>query len=140
MNQPEENPTAQVLLILWGAFLVSHGLFLVVGHIVYGQDTNNVADLDVMSYALTGVGAMTALASAVAMPVIARGHNFFTTTILRLALAESATIFGLVLATLGAEMQWVYILTGLGVAAHVAAFPSKREREVHDEGLKADKR
>jgi hypothetical protein len=51
--------------------------------------------------------------------------------ILRFALAESATIFGLVLAMLGADMQWVYILTGLGLVAHITAFPTQREREAY---------
>lgn len=122
---------------MWAAMLVSHGVFLVVGQIVPGQDAGDVGDLQTLSIALTGAGVMTALASALAVPLIARTQMFISAMLLRFALAESATIFGLVLAMLGAEMKWVYALTGLGVLAHIAAFPTAREREVHEQRRKA---
>lgn len=118
-------------MILWVAMLVSHGLFLLVAHLARGPDTGEFPDLEVIAIALTGAGVVTALASALAVPLITRGQAFITAMILRFALAESVTIFGLVLAMLGADMLWTYVLTGLGALAHVVAFPTVREREAH---------
>lgn len=132
MAKAPEAPTPQVLRILWGAMLFSHGLFLLVGYMVYGQNTGQGGDTQVLSLALTGAGVVTALASALIVPIITRKQVFYTAMILRFALAESVTIFGLTLAMLGADMQWTYALTGLGVLAHVAAFPTEREREAHE--------
>lgn len=133
MAQPSKDPGAQVLFILWFAMLTSHALLFVVGQIVPPDPGNTTSpdDLEVMAMVLTGFGLVTALASALAVPILFRGQPFQTVMILRFALAESATIFGLVLAILGAEMQWVYVLTGLGVVAHINAFPTEREREAH---------
>ncbi|PRQ04729.1 hypothetical protein ENSA5_04940 [Enhygromyxa salina] len=128
--QPPTN--AQVPWILWGAFLVSHGLFLLTGHIVHGQDSGQAGDIEMMSLVLTGAGAMTAVGSAVLAPGLTRRQPYFVSMIMRFALAESAALFGLVLAMLGAEFHWVYTLAGLGAVAHLAAAPTQREREAHE--------
>jgi hypothetical protein len=126
-------PNVMVPQIMWVAFLVSHGMFLLVGHMVNGSGAeSNAADIELMAIVLTGVGILTALGSALGVPIFARGQPFFTVLILRMALAESATIFGLVLAMLGAEFFYVYVLTGLGVLAHLVAFPSEREIRSHE--------
>jgi F0F1-type ATP synthase membrane subunit c/vacuolar-type H+-ATPase subunit K len=133
MAKPQQGP--QVLMILWVAMLVSHGLFLVVGHMLHGldgMDTSDMPDLELLSITLTGVGVVTALASALVVPSITRRQMFVTAMLLRAALAESVTIFGLVLAMLGGDMLWTYVLTGLGVLAHVAAYPTAREQEAHE--------
>lgn len=134
MAQASKDPGAQVLFILWIAMLTSHAMLFGVGQVVPPDpdSTMSADDLEVMAMLLTGLGLMTALASALAVPTLFRGQPFQILMILRYALAESATIFGLVLAVLGAEMQWVYILTGLGVVAHITAFPTQREREAHE--------
>ena len=132
MSQPSPNPPARFLLILWGAFILSHGLFLLVGYMLYGQDGGDPESAELMAMVMTGVGLTTALASAVAVPIVVPTANLFTVTILRFALAESVTIYGLVLALMGAQLHWVYILTALGLTAHLAAFPSKRERERYE--------
>lgn len=133
MTQASKDPGAQVLFILWIAMLTSHALLFAVGQIVppTPDSTQSPDDLEIIAFALTGLGVVTALASALAMPILFRGQAFQTLMILRFAMAESATCFGLVLALLGAEMQWVYILTGLGVVAHITAFPTQRERDAH---------
>lgn len=122
-------PQVMVPQIMWVAFLVSHGLFLVVAHVVQPEA---VGDTQVMAIVLTGAGVVTALGSALAVPIYAQGKDFFTTLILRMALAESASIFGMVLAMLGAEMFYTYVLVGVGVLAHLVGFPSEREIEAHE--------
>jgi hypothetical protein len=134
MARANQDPAAQkVLFILWFAMLTSHLLLFAVGQIVPPDPDSTMApnDLETMAMVLTGLGLLTALASALTVPTLFRGQPFQTMMILRFALAESATTFGVVLAVLGAEMQWVYILTGLGIVAHVTAFPTERERERH---------
>jgi hypothetical protein len=134
MARPNQDPGAQVVFILWIAMLISQVLLFVVGQIVPPppDSTQSPEDLEIMALALTGVGAATALASALVVPmVVGRGQPYQTVLILRCALAETPTILGLVLAMLGAEMQWVYILTGLGLVAHLTAFPTERDREAH---------
>lgn len=133
MAQASKDPGAQVLFILWVAMLTSHALLFAVGQIAAPapDSTMSADDLEVMAMVMTGLGLMTALASALAVPILFRGQPFLTVMILRFALAESSTIFGVMLALLGAEMQWVYVLTGLGVVAHINAFPTQREREAH---------
>ncbi|PRP99961.1 hypothetical protein ENSA7_61780 [Enhygromyxa salina] len=122
----------QVPLILWAAMLVSHILFLVVGHVARPPDGAGAGDVQMISITLTGVGVVVALLSALGVPLFARTQAFLTAMILRFALAEAVSIFGLTLAMLGADMQWTYALTALGVMAHIAAFPSEREREAHE--------
>lgn len=131
MAHASKDPSAQVLFILWIAMLTSHVLLFAVGQIVppTPDSTPSPEDLEIMAIVLTMLGVGTALASGLALPILFRGQPFPTLMILRFAMAESSTLFGLVLALLGAEMQWVYILTGLGVVAHIAAFPTERERE-----------
>jgi F0F1-type ATP synthase membrane subunit c/vacuolar-type H+-ATPase subunit K len=107
-------------------------MFLTVAHLIHGQGAGMFPDLELLSIVLTGVGVVIAIASAVIVPTITRNQMFFTTIVLRSALAESVTILGFVLAMQGADMQWTYILTGLGVLAQIAAFPSEREREAHE--------
>jgi hypothetical protein len=133
MAQASKDPGDQVLFILWIAMLTSHAMLFAVGQIVppAPDSSQSPEDLEIMAIVLTGLGVATALASALALPNLFRGHPFQTLMIMRFAMAESSTIFGLVLALLGAEMQWVYILTGLGVVAHITAFPTRREREAH---------
>jgi hypothetical protein len=133
MAHASRDPSAQVLFILWIAMLTSHVLLFGVGQIVPPTpgSTPSPEDLEIMAIVLTMLGVGTALASGLALPILFRGQPFQTLMILRFATAESSTLFGLVLALLGAEMQWVYILTGLGVVAHITAFPTEREREAH---------
>jgi hypothetical protein len=133
MVQASKDPGAQVLFILWIAMLTSHVLLFAVGQIVppTPDSAQSAEDLEIMAIIFTVLGVGTALASALAMPILFRGQPFQTLMIIRFAMAESSTTFGLVLALLGAEMQWVYILTGLGIVAHVTAFPTQREREAH---------
>ncbi|KIG15222.1 hypothetical protein DB30_05766 [Enhygromyxa salina] len=119
-------------MLLWGAMLVSHILFLVIAHVAHGQDAG-AGDLQTLSIVLTSVGVIVALGSALAVPLITRDQLYVTALIVRLAAAESVTIFGLMLAMLGAEMQWTYALTALGVMAHIAAFPSERDQEAHEQ-------
>ncbi len=115
--------------------LFSQVMLFGVGQIVpRPPETMPPDDLELTALVFTGLGVATALASALAVPMMFRGKGaqaYQTMMILRFALAETPTIFGLVLAMLGAEMQWVYILTGLGIVAHVTAFPTKAEREAH---------
>jgi F0F1-type ATP synthase membrane subunit c/vacuolar-type H+-ATPase subunit K len=133
MPPESKDPGTQVVFILWLAMLLSQLAVFGVGQIVPPAPDGSLSpeDLELMAMAFTGVGVMTVLASALAVPILFRGQNFQTIMILRFALAESATIFGLVLAMLGADMQWVYILTGLGLVAHITAFPTQREREAY---------
>jgi F0F1-type ATP synthase membrane subunit c/vacuolar-type H+-ATPase subunit K len=133
----ENQPATSVPWILWGAFLVSHGIFLLVGHLAHGTDGGVDNQLGLMAPVLTGFGLVTALASALAVPLFARTQPFFVAMVFRFALAESATIFGLVLAMLGADFMWIYILTGLGATAHVAAMPTTREQEAHEQRRKS---
>ena len=128
MSQPK-TPPPSVLLIMWGAFLVSHGLFLFVGEFIRPPAAEHPESAEMMAMVLTGVGLMTALGSALAVPLIAPKANYFTAMILRFAIAESVSIYGLVLATLGAPKMWCYLLAALGVLAHVVAYPSERERQ-----------
>jgi hypothetical protein len=130
MAPPSKDPGAQVMFILWSAMLMSHAMLFGVGQIVPHPGTPPET-LEVMAMALTGAGVVTALASALAVPILFRDQPYQTMMILRFALAETPTIFGLILDFMGADMQWVYILTGLGVVAHFAAFPTQRERENH---------
>lgn len=133
MAHPSKDSGAQVLFILWIAMLTSHALLFAVGQIVPPSPdaTQSFNDLEIITLILTGLGVVTALASALAMPILFREQPFQTMMILRFAMAETTTIFGLVLALLGTDMQWVYILTGLGIVAHIAAFPTQRERDTH---------
>jgi hypothetical protein len=133
MPNESKDPGAQVLFILWVSMLLSQVALFGVGQIVppAPDSAQSPDDLEVMAMVFTGLGAVTALASALAVPILFRGQPFQTVMILRFALAESATLFGLVLAMLGAEMLWVYILTGLGLVAHVTAFPTEAERQAH---------
>ena len=121
----------QVPKILWAAFLVSHLLFVGIGTFIHGTAEPAGEELELFTYILTGVGVVTALASGLAVPLFLAKTNFFTAVIIRFAFAESTTIYGLVLAMMGADLQWLYILAGLGVVAHVTAFPSERERDAH---------
>lgn len=133
MAPESKDPGAQVVFILWLAMLLSQLAIFGVGQIVPPTPDRSQSpdDLEVVAMALTGFGAVTALASALAVPLLFRGQNYQTIMILRFALAESATIFGLVLARLDADMLWVYILTGLGLVAHITAFPTDRDREAY---------
>jgi hypothetical protein len=56
-----------------------------------------------------------------------------TAMVMRYAFAETATTLALVLALLGADMQWFYGLVGLGIAAHVAAIPSQNLMDAHEQ-------
>lgn len=123
-----------MLFILWIAMLSSHAILFAVGQLATPapDSTQSPEDLEIMAIIMTALGVGTALGSALAVPILFRGQPFLTLMIMRFAMAESTTIFGLVLAMLGAQMQWVYILTGLGVVAHVTAFPTERERERYE--------
>jgi F0F1-type ATP synthase membrane subunit c/vacuolar-type H+-ATPase subunit K len=129
----ESKSPGQVAFILWLSMLLSQLAVFGVGQFLppAPDGSQSPEDLELMAMLLTALGAGTALVSALAVPILFRGQNFQTIMILRYALAESATIFGLVLAMLGAEMLWVYILTGLGLVAHISAFPTEREREAY---------
>ena len=133
MAQENKDPGAQVMFIIWLAMLISQLAMFGVGQFLASTATSSTSpdDLEVMAIAFTGVGVVTALASALGVPILFRGQNYQTIMILRFAFAESATIFGLLLAMLGAEMSWVYILTGLGLVAHLTAFPTQRDREAY---------
>jgi hypothetical protein len=133
MTQTSKDPGAQVMFILWSAMLISQVLLFAVGQIVPpSSDQMQPSDLEIMSFVFVGLGVSTALASALAVPMMFRGQApqaYQTMMIMRFALAETPTIFGLVLAMMGSEMPWVYMLTGLGIVAHLTAFPTQRDRE-----------
>lgn len=133
MSEPKTQPApAHVVMILWGAMLASH--LMLVGVALFVRQTSPPApagDLQVFSLVLTGCGIATALASSLGIGLIARGQPYFTTMVLRFALAEATTVFGMVLAFLGADLLWFYLLAGLGVVAHLTAFPSPRDAEAH---------
>lgn len=118
-----------VMWILWGAFLVTHAAFLGIGQVV--EPTEPTEDIGMMAMVLTGVGTMTALGAVFGVTSFLKGSNYQTTMLMRFAMAESAAIFGFVLAMLGAEPMWTFILAGLGVVAHLAVAPTQRDREAH---------
>jgi F0F1-type ATP synthase membrane subunit c/vacuolar-type H+-ATPase subunit K len=128
----ETKHPGQVVFILWLSMLIAQlGVFAVGQFFPPADSSQSPDDLEVMAMAFTGLGLATTLASARAVPILFRSQNYQTMMLLRFALAESATIFGFILAMLGADMQWVYILTGLGLVAHIIAFPTNRDREAH---------
>lgn len=133
MTRPKQDSATQTMLILWIAMLVSQVMLFAVGQFVPPSPDAAQApgDIELIAMVFTGLGVVAALASALAVPMLARGQPYITALILRCALAETPTIFGLVLAMMGAPMQWVYVLTGLGLVAHLSAFPSRAEREAH---------
>lgn len=118
---------------MWGAFLVSHGVFLFVGEFIRPPAAQNPESAELMAMVLTGIGLMTALGSAVAVPLIAPKANYFTAMTLRFAIAESVSIYGLFLAVLGAPPIWTYLLGALGVLAHLLAYPSEREQRRYEQ-------
>lgn len=123
-----KDPAAQVLFILWSALLVSQLMLFGVGQIVPPppDSTQSPEDLQTLAIVFTVLGIATALASALVVPMLLGGKQTHQTVmILRWGLAETPTIFGLLLAMMGAEMYWTYMLTGLGLVAHFTAFPSK---------------
>jgi hypothetical protein len=125
-----KDPGAQVQLIIWIALLLAHAIQFAMGQIVPKTGVPPET-LELMAWILTGLGGAVALVSALGVPMLFRGQPYPTMFILRVAFADVPSIFGLLLAMMGAEMHWVYILTGLGVAAHLNAFPSQRDREAH---------
>ena len=121
--------------ILWAAFLFSHAIFVFVGWFTRSQGDIPPAgdELEIVTLILTGVGVVTALASALAVPMfMQKKADFFTTLIMRFALAESTTIFGLVLSFMGVDLIWLYALAAVGATAHVAAYPTDRDFEAFE--------
>ena len=133
MTQANNDATARVLFIMWSSMLISHVLIFAVGQIVPPSSDPPTADgLEIMSFLCLGLGVVTAVASALAVPMLFRGQApqaYQTMMIMRWAVAEMATIFGLVLTMMGGELQWALMLTGLGIVAHLTAFPTQADRE-----------
>ena len=121
------NPTTQILFL---AFASSHLAFAGLG-VFMGQQAEPANDLT-LAYILGAVAlSMTGMALFGAAQILGRGTDYFVYTILRFALAESVSIFGLVLALLGVPVIVVAPFWAVGLATHLAVYPSARDRELH---------
>lgn len=115
--------------VLFGAFAVSHLLFLGLG--LFMRPAEPGPDLGIVPLVLTAVGLVPPFLAAFGPGLLGRGAPFLTHLILRFALAESAAVMGLVLALLGADLRLTGVLAGLALLAHLVAAPTERAREAH---------
>ncbi|MDP2305609.1 MAG: hypothetical protein Q8P18_06250 [Pseudomonadota bacterium] len=120
------NPPAPVPLpILWGAFVSTHALLLVLSFFVPAEP---IAQASLVP--LLAIPAMIAAGLAAEGSLVARvAPHAQTWCILRFALAESAGILGFVTFLLSGAHLVQLVCAACGLVAHLLAFPSPRALE-----------
>jgi hypothetical protein len=138
-EQAELREKNLVPLVMWGAMLSS--VFLYIG-ISYMTQRQEVTEIDPMfRWVLAFMGLFTGLMSLAVFPimmpltklrrVLKQEHRigalrgmFFVALILRLSLAESIAIFGLVLAQLSGDPSEILPFAGASIVLLVLSYPS----------------
>lgn len=136
MSTPSrENP---VSWILWGAFSISHLLFVVLGQFAPTPEAAVAAEeLQPILIGLSGAAVGMVMFSLGLAPRLFAKAPYFTFSILRFAFAESVTIFGFVLAFMGADWRVPVTFAAFGLLLHFLAAPTEADRRRHDEATPA---
>lgn len=129
MSTQPTTPLPTPLPILWGAFILSHVMFVVLTFFVPAEpiaETSLVPLLALPALVVAGIAAEGSLVARVAPQVQ-------TWCLLRFALAEMAGVLGLVVYFLSGAHLVQLACAGCGLLAHLLAFPSARAVEAHGE-------
>ena len=111
----------QTLLIMWAAFVMSHVLITAVPFLAQMEPGGGSGGL---ALALPALALLNGTASLMARAWL-RVPNIQTFYVVRWALAESATLFGLVGWFITGSHTTQYACAGIGLLAHVMAYPKE---------------
>ncbi len=133
-DDPTNSPAAaQVQMIMFGAFAMSHLIMAGVG--VFLRTSGDIApqpeQVEVMLPVLGVVALASLLGSFLGVPALMAEAQYQVYMLLRFALVEAVTIFGLVLCMVGAPLEYCAAFWGVGLAAHLVLAPTQRDRELH---------
>lgn len=128
MTNPPQNPMPW---LLWGAFVFSHVLLTVLGQFAPPDAAVPPEELQTMLIALGGAGVGVVVFALGMAPRMFAKAPYLTFLILRFAFAETVTIFGLVLAFMGADWRVPVTFTAFGLMLHVLAAPTDADRRRH---------
>jgi hypothetical protein len=131
-----DRPTATLVpWILWGAFVFSHLVFVVIGQVARDPGAAlSPEELQPILITMSGVAIGVVAFSLGMAPRIFAKAPYFTFLILRFAFAESVTIFGLVLAFMGADWRVPVTFAAFGLLLHALAAPTEADRRRHESG------
>lgn len=136
-SPPSPSPAPPISWILWGAFIVSHLLFVAIGQL--GTDPEAAVpaeELTPILITMSGLAVGVVTFSAGLAPRLFARSPYLTFLLLRLALAESVTIFGLVLAFMGADWRVPVTFAAFGLLLHALAAPTQADRRRHEQAAR----
>jgi F0F1-type ATP synthase membrane subunit c/vacuolar-type H+-ATPase subunit K len=118
--------------LLWGSFVFTHVMFVVMGVLLPDPAAAIPAEeLQLMIIVMSGIGVSVGVVALGLVPRVFARADYFTFLILRFALAESITIFGLVLAFQGADWRVPTIFAAFGLLLHLLAAPTDADKRRH---------
>ena len=124
---PEMSGKRSVLWIMFLAFSVTHLIFAGIGYTL-NLDAEPMPDGETMAIAFAVVSVMEIGFIFTFIPA-KFSRDYQTLCILRFALAESISIYGLVLAMMGLDITWCIPFWAVGLATHLTTAPTDRDYE-----------
>ncbi|TNE49918.1 MAG: hypothetical protein EP343_10335 [Deltaproteobacteria bacterium] len=118
------NQQLKVLKILWVAMLMSVGTYAFVGVVLSQKKIDLNPMLPTLMY---GFGAVGAILTVVHLNVLFRFRDkmaYFVYTLLRLVMAESIAVFGLILLLMGANQTVFFGFLGWAILLILLSFPA----------------
>jgi hypothetical protein len=128
------SPTTPIAWILWGAFVLSHLTFVAVGQLSAPESALPPDELQPLVITLSGVAVGIVVFSLTMAPRVFSRSPYLTFSLLRYAFAESVTMFGLVLALMGADWRIPVTFAAFGLLLHALAAPTAADERRHERG------
>lgn len=125
---PQPGNRKQVQWIMFGAFCVTHLVFAGVGVFLHGNAPPQPEQVQVLAPALAVValGELGVLFGV--MPKVLGKGSYDVFFIVRAAFAESISIYGLVLAVIGAPLEWCAGFWGVGLSTLLVLAPTDKDQ------------
>lgn len=112
-------PNPNTLTIIWGALLLSQGVYLVVAHILEIEQSQPEMSMILPLCVIGGLNAIFAFA----LPSFLKNGNKLSLSIIQYALLESCSLIGFACSFLGADFIYQYGLAFLGMGGMILLYP-----------------